>query len=196
MAKAGFLDSNKMAHTFDALRANDLIFSYVVNNWLLGNKPPGFDLLVWNKDSTRMPARMHSQYLRSCYLRNDFALKNFEVNGVKLDPAKVDIDTYVLAAVDDHIVPWASAYRTTQLFGGVSRFVLSDLRAQSPGSSTRPGRRPSTGPTMRTPPMPSSGKRKPRSRATPGGKTGRSGSRNRVVRWSQLRASRVTGITR
>jgi polyhydroxyalkanoate synthase len=125
MAKEGFLDSNKMAHTFDALRANDLIFSYVVNNWLLGNKPPGFDLLVWNKDSTRMPARMHSQYLRSCYLRNDFALKNFEVDGVKLDPAKVDIDTYVLAAVDDHIVPWTSGYRTTQLFGGNSRFVLS-----------------------------------------------------------------------
>jgi polyhydroxyalkanoate synthase len=125
MEKAGFLDSSNMAHTFDALRANDLIFSYVVNNWLLGNKPPAFDLLVWNKDSTRMPARMHSQYLRSCYLHNEFARGEFEVDGQRLNPAKIDIDTYVLAAVDDHIVPWVSGYKTTQLFGGTSRFVLS-----------------------------------------------------------------------
>jgi polyhydroxyalkanoate synthase len=125
MAKDGFLDAGKMAHTFDALRANDLIFSYVINNWLMGNKPPAFDLLVWNKDSTRMPARMHSQYLRSCYLHNEFARGEFEVEGQRLNPEKIDIDTYVLAAVDDHIVPWVSGYKTTQLFGGASRFVLS-----------------------------------------------------------------------
>ena len=125
MEKAGFLDSSNMAHTFDALRANDLIFSYVVNNWLLGNKPPAFDLLVWNKDSTRMPAKMHSQYLRSCYLHNEFARGEFEVDGQRLNPGKVDIDTYILAAVDDHIVPWVSGYKTTQLFGGANRFVLS-----------------------------------------------------------------------
>jgi len=125
MAKAGFLDSSNMAHTFDALRANDLIFSYVINNWLLGKKPPAFDLLVWNKDNTRMPAKMHSQYLRSCYLHNEFARGEFVVDGQKLNPAKIDIDTYVLAAVDDHIVPWVSGYKTTQLFGGDNRFVLS-----------------------------------------------------------------------
>ena len=125
MAKAGFLDSSNMAHTFDALRANDLIFSYVINNWLMGNKPPAFDLLVWNKDSTRMPAKMHSQYLRSCYLNNEFARGEFEVDGQKLNPAKIEVDTYVLAAVDDHIVPWVSGYKTTQLFGGDNRFVLS-----------------------------------------------------------------------
>jgi polyhydroxyalkanoate synthase subunit PhaC len=125
MAKQGFLDSDKMAHTFDALRANDLVFQYVVNNWLLGNKPPAFDLLVWNKDSTRMPAKMHSQYLRSCYLNNEFARGEFEIDGQKLEPGKVDIDTYVLSAVDDHIVPWVSGYKTTQLFGGDNRFVLS-----------------------------------------------------------------------
>jgi polyhydroxyalkanoate synthase subunit PhaC len=107
------------------LRANDLVFSYVVNNWLLGKKPPAFDLLVWNKDSTRMPAKMHSQYLRSCYLRNEFASGEFEVDGHTLEPGKVDVDTYVLAAVDDHIVPWASAYKTAQLLGGDNRFVLS-----------------------------------------------------------------------
>src|SRR5680860_223231 len=125
MAKRGFLDSEKMAHTFDALRANDLVFSYVINNWLLGKRPPAFDLLVWNKDSTRMPAKMHSQYLRSCYLHNAFANGEFEVEGNKVDPGKVDIDTYVLAAVDDHIVPWVSGYKTSQLLGGRNRFVLS-----------------------------------------------------------------------
>ncbi|MDQ6850477.1 MAG: alpha/beta fold hydrolase [Actinomycetota bacterium] len=125
MAKKGFLDSDKMAHTFDALRANDLIFQYVANNWLLGKKPPAFDLLVWNKDSTRMPAKMHSRYLRSCYLNNEFARGEFEIDGHKLDPGKVDIDTYVLSAVDDHIVPWAAGYQTTQLLGGHKRYVLS-----------------------------------------------------------------------
>ena len=125
MAKKGFLDSDKMAHTFDALRANDLVFQYVVNNWLLGKKPPAFDLLVWNKDSTRMPAKMHSRYLRSCYLNNEFARGEFEIDAEKLEPGKVDIDTYVLSAVDDHIVPWASGYKTTQLLGGHPRYVLS-----------------------------------------------------------------------
>jgi len=125
MDKRGYLDSGTMAHTFDALRANDLVFGYLVNNWLLGKQPPAFDLLVWNKDSTRMPARMHSRYLRSCYLHNEFAKAEFEVRGEPVDPAAVDVDTYVLSAVDDHIVPWMSGYTTTQLLGGSSRFVLS-----------------------------------------------------------------------
>ncbi len=125
MAKRGYLDSNQMAHTFDALRANDLVFAYVANNWLLGKQPPAFDLLVWNKDSTRMPAKMHSEYLRSCYLNNEFAQGEFMVDGQKVDPGKVEVDTYVLSAVDDHIVPWTSGYKTTQLLGGRNRFVLS-----------------------------------------------------------------------
>ena len=125
MSKKGYLDSSTMARTFSALRPNDLIFQYVVNNWLLGNKPPSFDLLAWNEDSTRMPARMHSEYLRSCYLHNEFARGEFEIEGKRVDPSQVDIDTYVLAAVDDHVVPWTSGYKTTQLLGGKSRFVLS-----------------------------------------------------------------------
>jgi len=72
-----------------------------------------------------MPARMHSEYLRSCYLNNEFARGEFTVEGRKLDPGKVDVDTYVLAAVDDHIVPWTSCYKTAQLLGGQNRFVLS-----------------------------------------------------------------------
>ena len=125
MAKQGYLESSKMAHTFDLLRANDLVFQYVVNNWLMGEQPPSFDLLAWNADGTRMPARMHAEYLRSCYLRNDFAKAEFVIAGHRVDPQKVDVDTYVLSAVDDHIVPWVSAYKTTQLLGGKSRFVLS-----------------------------------------------------------------------
>jgi polyhydroxyalkanoate synthase len=125
MEKKGYLDSGSMAHTFDALRANDLVFQYVANNWLQGKKPPAFDLLVWNKDSTRMPAKMHSRYLRACYLNNEFARGEFEVDGRKLEPEKVDVPAYVLSAVDDHIVPWVSGYKTTQLLGGENRFVLS-----------------------------------------------------------------------
>ncbi|MEN0136449.1 MAG: alpha/beta fold hydrolase [Rhodococcus sp. (in: high G+C Gram-positive bacteria)] len=125
MARTGYLDSAQMARTFSALRANDLIFQYVVNNWLLGNKPPAFDLLAWNADSTRMPARMHGEYLRSCYLRNEFSQGEFEINGEFLDPSSVDVDSYIVAAVNDHVVPWTSSYKTTGLLGGDSRFVLS-----------------------------------------------------------------------
>jgi poly[(R)-3-hydroxyalkanoate] polymerase subunit PhaC len=125
MRKKGFMDAADMARTFSALRPNDLIFQYVSNNWLQGNKPPAFDLLAWNEDSTRMPARMHSEYLRSCFLRNEFARGEFEIEGKCLDPGLVDIDTYVLAAVDDHIVPWVSGYKTAHLLGGKTRFVLS-----------------------------------------------------------------------
>jgi polyhydroxyalkanoate synthase len=125
MEAKGYLDAREMARTFDLLRANDLVFQYVVNNWLLGHKPPAFDLLAWNADATRMPARMHSRYLRSCFLRNEFARKEFVVDGERLDPSLVGQETYVLSAIDDHIVPWTSAYRTTQVLGGRNRFVLS-----------------------------------------------------------------------
>jgi polyhydroxyalkanoate synthase len=126
MAKKGFLDGDKMAHTFDALRASDLVFQYVGNNWLQGKKPPAFDLLVWNKDSTRMPAKMHSRYLRSCFLNNEFSQGKFEFNGERLDPSKVRTPIFVLSAIEDHIVPWRSAYQTTHVLGGPATFVLSN----------------------------------------------------------------------
>ncbi len=125
MADNGYLEASEMARTFDAIRANDLIFQYVEHNWLMGEDPPAFDLLAWNNDSTRMPARMHSSYLRRCYLQNQFANDMFEVDGMVLHPGDVEQDTYVLAAVDDHIVPWTASYRTTKLLGGQNRFVLS-----------------------------------------------------------------------
>jgi polyhydroxyalkanoate synthase len=125
MEKDGFLEADAMSHAFDALRANDLIFQYVGNNWLQGKKPPAFDLLVWNSDGTRMPARMHSEYLRSCYLKNQFALGEFRVDGHPLNPKDVSIDTYVVSAINDHIVPWTSGYMTATMFSGLSRFILT-----------------------------------------------------------------------
>ncbi len=125
MADQGYLEANELARTFDAIRANDLIFQYVVNNWLLGEEPPAFDLLAWNNDGTRMPARMHSSYLRRCYIQNQFAANAFEVDGRVLHPGDVKQDCYVLSAIEDHIVPWTAAYRTATLLGGDNRFVLS-----------------------------------------------------------------------
>ena len=125
MAKEGFLEADAMSHVFDTLRANDLIFQYVGNNWLQGKQPPAFDLLAWNSDGTRMPAKMHSEYLRSCYLKNEFARGEFTVDGRKLYPKDVKVDTYVVAAINDHIVPWRSGYKTATIFSGPNRFVLT-----------------------------------------------------------------------
>jgi len=124
MAQKGYLDGADMAGTFNALRANDLIFSYVASNWLMGKQPPAFDLLAWNADATRMPAAMHSTYLRSLYMKNQLASGTMELGGYGLDLGAVKCDTYVVAADRDHIVPWRSSYRTTQLLGGEVRYVL------------------------------------------------------------------------
>jgi polyhydroxyalkanoate synthase len=125
MARKGYLDGADMAGTFNALRANDLIFSYVASNWLMGEQPPAFDLLAWNADSTRLPAAMHSWYLRSCYMENQLAKGTMRLAGQRLDLAAVMSDTYIVAAERDHIVPWTSSYESTGLLGGDVRFVLS-----------------------------------------------------------------------
>jgi polyhydroxyalkanoate synthase len=118
MNQRGYLEADEMARTFDWLRSNDLIWSYVVNNWFLGKSPPAFDLLAWNADATRMPAVMHSQYLRSCYLHNLIAQPGrFAVAGVPIDLGSIRTPLYVLAAENDHIAPWRSAYRTVNLVG-------------------------------------------------------------------------------
>ena len=126
MAKQGFLEGSKMAGTFDMLRANDLIFGYVVSNWLMGKRPPAFDILAWNADSTRMPAAMHSFYLRSLYIRNELARGELELAGRQLSLGDVKSDTYVVGAVNDHIVPWTASYKATRLLGGTVRYVLSN----------------------------------------------------------------------
>jgi polyhydroxyalkanoate synthase len=125
MEKEGHLPGKSMTGTFDVMRANDLIFNYVVSNWLMGQDPPAFDILAWNADATRMPAAMHSFYLRNFYVENKLAKGELEVGGrlIRLDEIKQD--TYIVSAENDHIVPWRSAYATTQLVAGPSRFVLS-----------------------------------------------------------------------
>jgi polyhydroxyalkanoate synthase subunit PhaC len=125
MAKRGFLDQADMANTFNALRDNDLIWSYVARNWLMGEKPPAFDILAWNADSTRMPAAMHSFYLRSCYLENQLAEDKMTLAGVDLHVGAVTGEHYIVAAVEDHIAPWRSSYATTELLSGPTRFVLT-----------------------------------------------------------------------
>ncbi|HSJ44879.1 MAG TPA: alpha/beta fold hydrolase [Euzebyales bacterium] len=125
MEKTGYLPASEMRGTFDALRANDLIFNYVVNNWLKGEDPPPFDILAWNADSTNMPAEMHSWYLRSCYIGNELAEDEMELAGQHLSLKSVDCDAYIVAAQNDHIAPWRSSYMSTQLLGGDVRFCLS-----------------------------------------------------------------------
>lgn len=126
MNKRGYLDGSEMSATFNMLRANDLIWSFVVNNYLLGNDPFPFDLLYWNADSTRMPAKMHSFYLRNMYQAN--LLKEpggITLSGVPIDLGKVKTPAYFLSTREDHIAPWKSTYRGTQLLGGKQRFVLA-----------------------------------------------------------------------
>jgi polyhydroxyalkanoate synthase len=125
MERRGYLDGAEMARTFNFLRANDLVWNYVATNWLMGEDPPAFDILAWNADSTRMPAAMHSQYLRSCYLENAFAQRTLELAGTRLDPASIRAPLYIVGAEVDHIAPWKSCYATTQLANGETRFVLT-----------------------------------------------------------------------
>ena len=125
MARTGFLDGEKMAGTFDALRPNDLIFNYMVSNWLMGEGPPAFDILSWNADSTRMPAKMHGFYLRSLYVKNQLAQGELELAGRQLQLNDVTSDAYVVGAINDHIVPWTASYEATHLLGGEVRYVLT-----------------------------------------------------------------------
>jgi polyhydroxyalkanoate synthase len=126
MSKRGFLEGSEMATTFNMLRANDLIWSFVVSNYLMGQEPFPFDLLYWNDDSTRMPARMHSFYLRRMYQQNDLVKPGgIELDGVALDLRKIKVPSYLLSTREDHIAPWKSTYRTTQIFAGPVRFVLA-----------------------------------------------------------------------
>jgi polyhydroxyalkanoate synthase len=126
MKKTGFLPADDMRRTFDLLRANDLIWNYVVSSWLMGEEPPAFDILTWNADSTRMPADMHAFYLRSCYQANQLATGTMELAGQRLDMSAVDQDLYFLAAEQDHIAPWRSSYKGALLPSGRVRFVLSN----------------------------------------------------------------------
>jgi polyhydroxyalkanoate synthase subunit PhaC len=126
MKRTGFLPKEDMQRSFNLLRTNDLIWNYAVSSWLMGEEPPAFDLLSWNNDSTRMPAEMHTFYLRSCYVENELARGVMELAGQRLDLEKVDQDLYFLSAEQDHIAPWRSSYAGARLPGGKVRFVLSN----------------------------------------------------------------------
>jgi len=126
MKRTGFLPKEEMQRSFNLLRTNDLIWNYAVSSWLMGEEPSAFDLLSWNNDSTRMPAEMHSFYLRSCYVGNELARGVMELAGQRLDLKIVDQDLYFLSAEQDHIAPWRSSYAGARLPAGQVRFVLSN----------------------------------------------------------------------
>ncbi len=125
MFERGYLEGSEMAGTFNMMRANDLIWSFVVNNYLMGKDPFPFDLLYWNSDSTRMPAKMHSFYLRSMYMHNKLVQPGgVEINGTPIDLGKIKIPCYFISTIEDHIAPWKSTYMGARNFGGPVRFVL------------------------------------------------------------------------
>jgi polyhydroxyalkanoate synthase subunit PhaC len=125
MKDKGYLPGTRMADAFNLLRSNDLIWSYVVNNYMLGKEPLPFDLLYWNADSTRMPAGVHSFYLRECYMANKLAQGKMVLDNVRIDLKKVKIPVYNLAAREDHIAPLPSVFRLGRFFGGDTRLVVS-----------------------------------------------------------------------
>lgn len=126
MSENGYLEGHDMAQTFSMIRSNDMIWSFYINNYLMGKDPFPFDILYWNSDSTRLPAKMHSFYLRNMYQQNLLS----KPDGIKLDNTAIDLrnnnlPTYMLATIQDHIVPWHGAYKSTQIYSGNMRFVLS-----------------------------------------------------------------------
>jgi polyhydroxyalkanoate synthase len=126
LAEGGVMPGKQLATTFAMLRANDLIWSYVVNNYLKGKTPPPFDILYWNGDSTNMTAAMYTWYLRNMYLENNLAKPGgVSLCGVKVDLGKIDCPTYFLSAIEDHIAPWKTTFIGTELVKGPVDFVLT-----------------------------------------------------------------------
>ena len=125
MREQGFLEASSMATAFNLLRSNDLIWPYVINNYMRGKNPLAFDILFWNSDATRMPAANHSFYLRNCYLDNNLSQKKMEIAGVTLDLKNVTVPIYNLATREDHIAPAKSVLYGSQFFGGPVKYVLA-----------------------------------------------------------------------
>jgi poly[(R)-3-hydroxyalkanoate] polymerase subunit PhaC len=122
----GYVDGRNLAEVFAWLRPNDLIWNYWVNNYLQGKPPPRFDILYWNADTTRMPAALHRDFIEIAMANALTKPGGASMLGSPVDLSKISIDSYVVAGIDDHISPWPSAYRATQMLGGNSRFVLSN----------------------------------------------------------------------
>jgi polyhydroxyalkanoate synthase len=127
MRERGYLEARDMAAAFNTLRANDLIWSFVVSNYLLGKEQIPVDLLFWNSDSTRMPTAMHSFYLRKMYQQNLLAKPGgITLADAPIDLSKISTPTFILATREDHIAPWKSTYAATRLYSGPIKFVLTD----------------------------------------------------------------------
>jgi polyhydroxyalkanoate synthase len=124
-ARKGYLDGRALQGVFTWLRPNDLVWSYVVNNYLLGKEPPAFDILYWNQDSVRLAAGLHRDFIRIAMDNSMVRPGGFATIGTPIDLSTVGVDVYAVAGLTDHIVPWENAYRSVQLFGGARRFVLS-----------------------------------------------------------------------
>ena len=123
---AGVVEGQEMARMFAWMRPNDLIWNYWVNNYLLGNTPPAFDVLYWNNDTTRLPARLHADFLDLIDANPYVNAGRLEVRGTPLDMARVNLDSYVVAGLTDHITPWQGCYNTARLYGARSVFVLAN----------------------------------------------------------------------
>jgi polyhydroxyalkanoate synthase len=124
-ARRGYLDGQALSGVFTWLRPNDLVWNYVVNNYLLGKEPPAFDVLFWNQDTVRLAAGLHRDFIHLS-LENSLTRPGaLEVLGSGVDLGAVELDSYIVAGLTDHIIPWENAYRSTQLLGGTPRFVLS-----------------------------------------------------------------------
>jgi polyhydroxyalkanoate synthase subunit PhaC len=125
IGKGGLLTGRELATTFSALRSNDLIWNYVANNYLKGKKPQAFDLLYWNSDSTNLPGPFAAWYMRNMYLENNLRVPGkLKMCGVPVDLSQLKMPAYLLATREDHIVPWQSAYLSTRVLGGQTKFVL------------------------------------------------------------------------
>jgi polyhydroxyalkanoate synthase len=126
MQEQGYLEAQDMALSFNMLRANDLIWSFVVNNYLLGKEPAPFDLLYWNADATRMPAAMHSFYLRNMYQKNLLKVPGgITLAGTPIDLRKIKTPMFLLSTREDHLAPWKSTYAATHIYSGPVTFVLA-----------------------------------------------------------------------
>ena len=177
MMQRGYLDSREMANMFNLLRSNDLIWANVVNNYLLGQKPPAFDLLYWNSDGTRMARAAHGWYLRNTYVENNLIVPGkVELKGEPLDLGKIKQDIYAVGAEKDHIVPWDAAWRITQLVGGKVRLRAGVQRPHRRDDQPAGGKGSYwvAGAGAETPPRPGGAPR--RSMTAAGGPTGPPGS--------------------
>ena len=177
VARKGYLDGRALQGVFAWLRPNDLIWSYVVNNYLLGKQPPAFDILFWNADTTNLAAALHRD-LAELALTNALAVPGgMSLLGTPIDLGRVTLDAYIVAGISDHITPWESCYKTTQLLGGESRFVLSTsghvAALVNPPGTRRPRIAPATASTR---PLRTIGSRARASTPAPGGRTGTPGS--------------------